>query len=246
MVNILKDGCAICDEFVSFGSTGVLGKNYDDKFTVENDKGYNTIGIRVDAPTGGTVQFEGTFDNINWEPITLRSIDDDTYTQTTINGSSFIGSVASLRAFRIRTIVAGTAPGTVRGRASVGVAVSEGQEFGWPPHKFGYPTVHKDKTFSAKLTNEAVWTPAAGKKVVITDVTMNVSGTNDGTISLFLNSDAEGSRLFRGSVNVTINKQFLYNHTYKVPFESQTAGHAVKMTTSAAMDIDLMLHGYEV
>jgi hypothetical protein len=246
MVNILKDGCEVCDQFVRFGNTGVLGKNYDDTFVVENDKGYNTIGIRVDAPTGGTVQFEGTFDNDTWEPVTLRSIDEDEDVQTTDNGSSFIGSVAALSAFRIRTIVAGTSPGTVRGRASVGVSVLENIEHGWAPHKFGHPTVHKDKSYTTVQADQTIWQPASGKRVVVTDMILNASGNTDANVSIYLNSDSEGNRLFKGDVNVTQNNQWTFAHSYRVPFEAQVADYPVNITTSNGIKLDIMLHGYEV
>jgi hypothetical protein len=231
---------------VAFGTVGNLGQNVNDAYTLEKKDEFNSIGIHVEAPTGGTVQFEGTVDGVNWAPINLRSIEQDIYTQTTDNGFDFTGSIATLRAFRVKTIVAGSAPGTVRGLMSRAVSTLEGQEFGWPPHRFGFHTVHKDATYATAQSGTALWTPAAGKRFVITDIIMNVSGTVDGTISIYEETDTPGNRLFKGLVEVTTNKQFSMNHSYRVPFEAGAADNVLYIDTSGNMDVDIMLHGYEV
>jgi hypothetical protein len=246
MSEVYINGQSACAEFSDFGASGNLGQNENDQVLFTNKGGFSSIGLKVSAPTGGVATFEATFDGTTWDPINLRSVDDDIYVQSTNNGSVFIGSISCARAFRVRTSTAGSAPGTVMGRAAVAPSTLEGQEFGNPPHRFGFITTRKDKAFTTAQTGGELWAPASGKRIVLTDIIMNVSGSTDGTVTIFMETDAEGNRLFKGGVNVSQNNQFTMNHAFRVPFESQVADEVLKLTTTANMTVDVMMHGYEV
>jgi hypothetical protein len=229
-----------------FGAGGNLGKNLNDAYTIDNPRGHNSIGVRVTAPNGGSVSFEASFDNVNWENVSLRSIKNDEYTQTTNNNEDFIGSIAGVRKRNLRTSSAGSSNGTIIGRLFRQVATLEGIEFGWPPHRFGFSPVHKDSSFSTAQTGATLWQPASGKTYYVTDLWVIVGGTTDGVVTIFDHTDASGSRLFKGAVEVVTNKQFVHCQQLKTPFKGGAIDNILKITTSANMTIDVILHGYEV
>jgi len=226
--------------------SGVIGKNENDAFTFVNSnaESFQSVSFFVNAPTGGEVVFEQTFDNINWETLTLRSVDNDIYCTGTDNGSSFLGSIAAVKKFRIRTSSAGSAPGSIVGRVIKGLTILEGIEFGYPPHKIGYPPFHIDKNYSIAKTNEVLYTPPTGKKFAVTDYGIIVSGTTDGIATIFDETNEEGKRLFNGNIEVVTNKQFSRNHSFRVPFQALAIDNSLKLTTSTAIAIDIMIHGY--
>jgi len=152
--------------FENFGTTNNLGQNVNDEVVFDNIGGFSSIGFELAVPTGGTVVFEATFDGTNWENIAMRSQDDDLVTSVSSVSATFIGSISCARQFRVRTSVAGSASGTVQGRAQSDVSTLEGIEFGPPPHKIGFEPVHNDAIYVAQQTNTAFWTPASGKKFV--------------------------------------------------------------------------------
>jgi hypothetical protein len=233
-------------KYEDFGSTNNLGKNLNDTFVFENTGGYSAIGFHALAPTGGEVTFEITFDDTTWEPVNMRSITDDMYTNKTDDNSDFVGSISSARKFRWRTSVPGSSEGTIKGRAQRGVSTLEGIEFGYPPHRFGFEPVHKDGSYTSAQTNTVIWTPSSGKKYVVTDLKIIVGGTVDGTLKIFDDTDASGNYLFKGDVEVVTNKQFVFSHAFITPFLSSAKGSSLKITTSANMTVDINLDGYEI
>lgn len=229
----------------NFGYSGNLGQSENDAVTFENKGGFSTIGFHLIPPAGGTVAFEASFDGTNWEMITLRGINSDVLTQSSDAEDDFIGSIAAGRQFRVRTSSAGGGAGTVMGRAQRDAAIIETIEFGAPPDKIGYDSVHKDVSYATAQTATAFWTPAAGKKFVITDMTIIVGGVTDGVLTIFDETDAAGNRLFKGTIDVSNNKQFSHVHPFSVPFVSAAANNILKVTTTANMTVDIMAHGYE-
>lgn len=229
-----------------FGMPGDIGENVDDVYVVDNSGGYATIAMRINVPTGGTCCFEASFDGINWEGITLRDVANDVYSQTTDNGNPFIGSIVGTRLFRVRTCVAGSAPGTVRGALHRQVSTLEGIEFGWPPHRFGFVPVHKDVSFSSAQTDAAIWTPDTGAKFVLTDLTVICGGTTDSVVTIFDGSNVTDNRLFKGTIDVSNNKQYSFSHAYTTPMVSSAVDNVLKLTTTGAITIDIVAHGYEI
>lgn len=229
-----------------FGSPGNLGKDLNDTIEFENTGGFSTVAMQVNVPTGGAACFEACFNGTDWWGITLRDIDNDEYAQITTDGTPFIGSISGVRCFRVRTCSAGSAPGTVMGTLQRGPSTLEGIEFGYPPHRFGFPTVHKDVSFSSAQTGAAIWTPASGKKFVLTDITIVCGGVTDAVVTVFDGTDSSGNRVFKGTIDVSNNKQFSYDHGFRTPQVSSAVNNVLKLTTSANITIDITAHGYEI
>lgn len=229
-----------------FGEPGNLGQDVDDSVEFINSGGFSTVAMQVNVPTGGAACFEACFNNSDWWPITLRDIDNDEYAQTTTDGTPFIGSISGVRCFRVRTCTAGSAPGTVMGTLQRGASTLEGIEFGYPPHRFGFAPVHRDVSFATAQTGAAIWTPVAGKKFVLTDLTIVCGGTTDAVVTVFDETDATGNRIFRGTIDVSNNKQYTYDHDFKTPQVASAVDNVLKLTTTANITIDVTAHGYEI
>ena len=218
----------------------------NDATIFENKRGFSTIAFHCNVPTGGEITFEVTYDNSNWESVSFRSVDLDIYTKTTDNGSDFIGSIAGVRKIRFRTSIAGSASGTIEGQLQRDASVLEGIEFGYPPHRFGFTPVHKDNSFATAQTGTGLWTPATGKKFVLTDLTIICGGITDGTVTIFDETNSSGNILFKGAIDISNNKQFFFFFSLRTPYVGSTINNSLKITTSAAIDIDIIMHGYEV
>lgn len=115
--------------FEDFGSAGNLAAALNSEVVYINQYGMSTISFHLLIPTGATVVFEGSVDGINYTNVKMRSMDTDEYSSQATESSPFIGSISSLRLFRVRVSVAGSAAGSVIGRASEQMSTLEGVEF---------------------------------------------------------------------------------------------------------------------
>jgi len=228
-----------------FGVTGNLAAALNSAVEFDNVDGFSTVGFRLKVPTGGAVVFEGSFDGAVWFTITLRSVNTDEFQQTATNDDHYIGSISSVRKFRVRVSVAGSAVGDVVGRVTMDVAMLEGQEFLPPPDKFGQTPIHKDGTFTTIQTGFALWTPAVGKKYVVTDIIVTATGTVDGRLKIFDESDTTGNYLFNGVLDPAVNNSIYIHISLRTPFLSSAIGNKLKVTTTAAVNCSVIAHGYE-
>ena len=229
-----------------FGSPGNLGAALNSTVEFNNEGGFSTAGFRLKIPTGGQVAFEASFDGTNFLSVTLRSINSDEFQQIADADDHFIGSISSVRKFRCRTSVAGSAAGDVVGRATMDVAMLEGQEFLPPPHKFCQTPIHKDSTFTTTQAGTAIWTPASGKRFVVTDCIITANGTTDANVSIFDGTDVPGNRLFYGFLDPSANFSIQIPIHLRVPFISSAPNNALRLTTTAGIDCSVVLHGYEI
>ncbi len=99
--------------------------------------------------------------------------------------------------------------------------------------------VHHAVDFTAGQTAQAVWTPASGKKFVITD--MIISLTAAGTITVFDNTDSTANRVAKGYF--TANGGL--DHSCSKPFKSSTNDYVLKYTTDLTAAGSLVVWGYE-
>lgn len=120
---------------IPFGSSGNLSNVSGSLFSLSNESGFAGIGFYLNVPTSGEVTFEGSFDNQNWSACTLRRLANDGYVQTTTVTDNYIGSIAGLRAFRVRMSLSGVTSGTIAGTLQRYVNTLEGIENG-PPNDF--------------------------------------------------------------------------------------------------------------
>jgi hypothetical protein len=228
------------------GCDNNLGFDLDDAVVFRNNLGYCTVGLYCDVPLGGAICFEASFDNVHWEGINLRSLEQDIYMQNTSSSGNFIGSIIGARSIRVRTCAPGSIKGTIRGVMDQSVSVLEGIEFGYPPHRFGFTQVHKDIALTETTAGATLWAPASGKRFVVTDIAIVASGTTDATLCIFEDVDIQGNRLFRSPIEVVTNKQFAFAHAFKTPFRADNIDKILKVTTSGNLVVSISVHGYEV
>lgn len=227
-----------------FGSAENLGADLNDAFVVDNLHGLSTAAFQIAVPAGGTVAFEGTFDTA-WIPVSFRSIENDEFQQSTNESGSFIGSISGVRKFRFRTSAAGSAAGSVIGRAVAQVSMLEGQEFFPPPDAIGQTPLHKDAQFTTQQTGVAIWTPASGRRIVVTDMFVSATGTTDAEARIFDETDEPGKRLFLATLDPSAQNSIYIPINLRVPFVSSAKDNVIKLTTTAAVKISVNLHGYE-
>ena len=230
---------------VEFGELDNLSEVAESTLVVDNDSGFNTIGFYCSPPTSGIITFETTYDGIHWETTSIRGITSDTITSVISTAGNFIGSIAGNRAFRFRTSTGGSAPGTVMGRQQRNTSVIETIEFGYPPHKVGFPTERHSGEYTDAETNTVLWQPTSGKAVVVTDLFVFARGSTDALVTVFIDTNVNGNRIFNNDVSVAVIGPFTWSHQFKLGIVG-AVDEAVKVTTSAGIDVDIMAHGYEI
>ena len=230
---------------LDFGAIGNLAKEQNSTAILHNDLGHNSLGFYCSPPTGGTIVFESSYDGINWEATTIRGVTTDTLSSRITTAGKFIASISTNRCVRFRTEVAGSAVGTVMGRTARDVSVIETIEFGSPPHKMGYPEDRHWEAYTDAETDTIIWAPASGKAIVLTDIFVFAHGSTDGILTIFSDTNVNGNRIYNNEVKVATNTPLNFSHPYKVGLISGV-DEAIKITTSAAIDCNIGLFGYEI
>lgn len=124
---------------------------------------------------------------------------------------------------------------------------------GYAPHAIGLTILNKSGEYNTTQTGVALWTPAAGKKFVITDITISTAGTTAGIVTVWQGAVGDTTytigtdpTLFRGefSPSATVDPGMVKGFT--VPFVSSTADHILRVTTSAAITMYIQVNGYEI
>jgi hypothetical protein len=198
--------------------------------------------MHVVPPVGGEITFEGSWDGIHWEDVTLRQMGYHGYSTKTTEHEDWIGSVATLSYFRLRTSVGGSAPGEYNGRFSPMVCMLEGIEHGNQPHKIGSSVVAKDITVSSTSASE-VWKPTAGHKLVVSDIYFTVSDASS-TVYVSEGSVAAGCYIFKGKFKPPSNQSVVGSASFSLPHVFQgTASLFITQTDGAK--IEGVVHGYE-
>jgi hypothetical protein len=205
--------------------------------------GYNGIGLHIKPPTGGSIQFEGSYDGVNWTPITLRQLGDNGYTQHTETESDFIGSIACLTKIRFKTILAGSAPGSVGGRMTVPTNTLEGIEHGYAPHNIGYNVIAKEITFTGSQFNYPLWVPAPSKRAVISDIHFSIDTT--ATIQITDGPVANNDPLFKAIIKVPGGDSRFISLAFSLPHVTHQNG-TVYYSQSATSNVDGVIQGYEI
>lgn len=219
--------------------------------------GSHTVTVSIATTTTGTFIIEATADNTNWGNVECFDIFADVW----VSGQSITptaGKVYSVLAGGMRQI-------RIRTNATLGATVSNfwvldhSQEFiagidtGAAPHNFGYALVHKEGEYATTQTGTALWTPASGKKFVVTDITITSGGTTAGIVTLWQGASGDttytvGSdpTIFRGEFAPSTTTRPGVVKSFNVPYLSTTADHILRVTTSAAMTIYVQVNGYEI
>lgn len=225
---------------------GVIGQNVDDAYTLVNPCAAATIGFHLTMPTDARVEFEGSFDLVNWISITYREIGGDGFRNHAHQDEDFIGSIAALRAVRWRTSEAGSAPGSVAGRIIDPPSTVEGIEHGNPPHNIGVNIWRAGIDISGVVADQTIKSPSAvyhPRRLIITGYALSMSGT--GTIRLFDETNSADNWIFAGEVKSN-DQSVISNHTFSPPFVTSAAGNSVKATTTSSATVFGTITGYEI
>lgn len=111
------------------------------------------------------------------------------------------------------------------------------------------------KAFNATTTQTgvAIWTPAGGKKVVITSLVIGTYGTTAARVIIWFGGSAD-TTYTAGTDQPVVLASFAPSATSKpglvftpmAPVFAVTADHVLRITTDAGISIDVTVHGYEV
>ena len=95
---------------------------------------------------------------------------------------------------------------------------------------------------AASTTGGTVWTPAAGKKFVITDLILSPTElAGGGRVTIFDGTNATGNIVWDGYLYMNEHLNFQAR-----PWASSTADNVLKATTDANADVLITVNGYEV
>lgn len=230
--------------------------------TVDSVVDYNIAGlgsgsVYIATTTTGTFSFEVTIDGKNWfqHPgvIDPNVGGTDLLIQgpvTPTSGAYYKIPFTGFRGFRLRTV---TTLGTTVAAYFVGDTHDIFHDVTPAPHNIGYTLVHKDGEYTTAQTGTIIWTPASGKKFVITDITITTGGTTTGLVTIF--DAASGTTtysagttpaIFRGTFAPATTGYPGVIKSFNFPYVSTTANNVVHVTTSAAMTIYVQINGYEI
>lgn len=106
--------------------------------------------------------------------------------------------------------------------------------------------VNKGGAFSTPQTNLAIWTPAAGKRLVLTNYIINVrnSTLSAQTFTIFEETNASDNRVL--SLSLAAGENFILNSPTDSKWVSLTADNKLKLTTTGNLIVNGRFKGYEV
>ena len=221
--------------------SGVLGATAGSVCTLTTNDAAS-IGVHVLPPTGGEIIFEGSWDGMMWEPVTLRQMGAHGYSTTTREHDMWIGSVATFVYIRFRTSVGGSAPGNIHGRFSPMMCTLEGVEHGPQPHKIGSAVTAKDISVLSTSAAE-VWRPTAGHKLVISDIHFTVSNAPS-TVYISEGSISRRAYIFKGKFKPPNGESVYIPVSFSLPHVFQGT-ESLFVTQSDGAEIEGVVHGYE-
>lgn len=113
--------------------------------------------------------------------------------------------------------------------------------------------VWKSHNSTTTQTGVAIWTPTSGKKVAITSIVIGTYGTTSARVILWLGASGD-TAYTAGTDQLIVAASFAPDTALKpglvltppVPFYASTTDHVLKITTDAAISIDVTVYGYEI
>ena len=105
---------------------------------------------------------------------------------------------------------------------------------------------------TSTATGGAMWTPASGKRIAITSLTIGTYGTTAARVIIWIGASGD-TTYTAGTDHAVVIASFAPSATVKpglvftpaVPVFSATADHILRITTDAAISIDVTWNGYE-
>lgn len=152
--------------------------------------------------------------------------------------------------FRVNAVYAsGTV--TVKWTGSVGAAMVKSIDVGAGPHNIGYAITSKTAQYTTTQTGVALWTPASGKRIVITSYQIQVAGTVAGDVQLWFG--ASGDTAYTRGTDLAIFDGTFKPSATSAPGVVQTGvwladavDRVLRVTGSAAINpLTVTVWGYE-
>lgn len=225
--------------------TTAIGGNLNDAFTIATG-GAASLGLHVEPPPGARIVFEGSWMGNEWNVVTLREMGSNGYVTFSEVHEDYIGSVASLRFFRVRVIRQGTGePGHITGKFSNTLSTIEGIEHGYMPHKIGAAVQAKSFEFTQITSNGTIALPLdATRKLVVTDIHFTVADV--ASVVIFSDGSlADSKYIFRGNMKPVGGASIFVPISYTLPHVFSGTNRPLCFTQSAAATVDGVVHYYE-
>ena len=231
-----------------FGHSGNLSPVSGSYLEIENS-GFSTIAFHITPPNNGWTQYQGSFDNVNFSPITFRQVGNDGYTQESAVSEDYIGSIVGCSKIRFVNMTGALVSGTVMGTLSKQLSIIEGIEHSSPPHKFGNTLFHIGFSITGgSVNNSGLYFPTARHKFVITYLNMSASSQNGSYITFHEGSGTQDnpekwvlSTYMKGAANDTQN----INGNFTTPYVADGITSGLYLTTTANALVRGVIHGYE-
>ena len=116
----------------------------------------------------------------------------------------------------------------------------------------GFASTNKTQTYTTAQTGAALWTPAAGKALVITSVQIQSYGTTAGTAKVWLGGSADtaytratDAAIFDGEFAPSATNKPGVIMSFPTPIRG-TADFVLRITTTNAQSITVNVWGYEI
>jgi hypothetical protein len=225
--------------------------------SVVNVDGANSVTVAVSTTTTGTFIIEGTADNTNWLSLEVFDGGLDIWVsglnQTPTAGKVYQVITQGYRQLRLRTVTTLGATMTHFFTLTNSQSFIGGIDTGAAPHNFGYAILSRAGEYTTAQTGVALWTPATGRKFVVTDLTISTGGTTAGIVTVWQGAGGDTAYTagtdpvcFRGEFAPSTTARPGVVKNFKAPFCSTTNDHILRVTTSAAMTVYIQVQGYEI
>jgi hypothetical protein len=118
-----------------------------------------------------------------------------------------------------------------------------------------FATDTKDKAYTTQQIGAALWTPGAGRRIAVNSVDIQCGGTTAGTITLWFG--AAGDTTFTQDTDQPVTYMDCGTPSatsapgkvvvYAEPaVKAVSADYVLRVTTSAALTVRVIVHGYEL
>lgn len=215
-------------------------------------EGANTTTWAIGSTTTGTFIFEGTSDGTNWLNVEVFDAFSDVWVSgqniTPTAGRVYHVSAGGYRQIRIRVVALLGATVTHTVTVSNAQQLLAGIDTGAAPHNFGYTIFHRDAAYTTTQTSTIIVPLSTGKKTAITDISISVGGTTSGIIGIYEGAGAislvTNTVVYRGEFAPSTSSKPGVVKQFNVPYVTTGTGIDIRITTSAAMTVNVQINGY--
>lgn len=255
-INTTCWGAGIQFDDMQWSETSTLGTAVNS--VVEyNINGLGSASMYIATTTTGTMIFEVSIDGKVW--FTHPSIIDPNIGGTDLlisaaftptSGTYYKVPLTGFKNLRARTVTTLGAPVAIN---FVGDVHDVFTDMAPAPHNIGYAFVHRDAEYTTAQTGAALWTPASGRRFVVTDITITTGGTTAGIVTLWQGASGDTTytagtdpAVFRGEFAPSNTTKPGVVKSFTPPFTATVVDHVLRVTTSAAMTVYIQVNGYEI